>query len=259
MANSEASTPNHKFDARTIQLLVIITIVSIIIVAVFAFLTWSPRIGTAHILAVTISPNTPSPGETITITAEVESEPTNWQPDVLLEYYAYFASHGKDGGLMHHSGGNFYTRNIGPFLNGTEIWLVVIASLYSKHPDLNADHIIQIGTVLRGGPSGLLIENLNHTPQQPRRGDTVRITADVTSNATLDEVTLIFSHISSTDFGIANRTMTAQPSGTFAITIENPFLFGYIYEPGTLIFYRVVTRDATGNTALTLIHSYTIV
>ena len=245
----EAAIPAspRRSERRLILVLATVILAAIVVGATLAYIANRPR--EAHILAVTASPDRPTSADVITVTAEVDTAGTDWRPNVVLEYQAYFGGYDRGGGPMRFSGGGRYVLDIGPFPDRTEVWLAVAAFLGDAQVDVNADRVVQVGTVLRGGSSGLRIENLNHAPSQPRAGDTITVTAAVTTDSTLVGALLIYAYAHSPGSGIANQTMVEEAPGSFVARIYNPFLFGYIFEPGTVFQYRVVAIDMTWNTA----------
>ncbi len=248
--------PLWRSEWRLILVLATVILAAIVVGAILAYIENRPRV--AHILAVTASPDRPTSSDIITVTAEVDTAGTDWRPDVVLEYQAYFGGYDRGGGAMRFLGGSRYAIDIGPFPDRTEVWLAVAAFLLQTQVDVNADRIVQVGTVLRDGSSGLRIGNPSHSPSQPRAGDTISLTAAVTTNSTLVGAFLVYVYAHSPAFGIANQTMIEETPGSFVAIIYNPFLFGYIFEPGAVLRYRVVAIDMTWNTADSGVLSLTV-
>jgi len=156
---------------------------------------------------------------------------------------------------------NTYRMGIGSFSNGTEIWIVIVARIGIGAPVFLMNISLQIGYVLRGGASGLRISELRHAPELPTARDTIAMRTNLTStsNITVASLLFVYTHHSGVSSGVL--TMWPQPSGEYVTALKNsfqPFWSGLPYERGTVFFLRVAAKDASGNTAISGIYSFTI-
>jgi hypothetical protein len=159
---------------------------------------------------------------------------------VGLGYVAAFGATFAGGASLQPAGSGTYQTTLGPFPPGTEVWFVVVASTLDQA--VRSDfRVFQVGTVLRGGPSGLQIDSIARTPELPQSGDSVLVSANITANGnSTDAFVQAFAIVSGAAVGDFSR-MNAN------VTAFSGRLYAY---PSALVAYRIVAQDATGNTAV---------
>lgn len=141
-----------------------------------------------------------------------------------------------------------YERSLGPFEYGTEVWFVVVAALGDEVARSDFG-VFQVGTILRGGSSGLRIDSPVQTPAQPRPGDSVIVSANITSNGNFTEAAVQM-------FQILPGSAVGDVS---LITAVGTNFTGRVYAyPSALVAYRIVAWDTTGNTAVSETYTFQV-
>lgn len=261
MIPSEMKTDGTVKKSKRMIVIVIVIVVALIlaVVAVYLLLSSSRPL---RILSVSITPLSPTPNDAIKVTTQVEGGSFFDSLHVEISYNAYFADSisggGGGGGFM---SGGFVERTweIGPYPNGTEVWLLVIASTNTQGPVFSENHIIQVGQVLRNGSSGLKIEHVRRSVENPTSLDDVVVSARITSSVNITRVDVISVQCSRHSSGSGNSNVVDMGNGTYNATIM-PIGPGMTVgtEKGTIWFYRVVAIDESGNTAASEIFSFTV-
>lgn len=227
-------------------------VVVAIIIAVlgYNYLGGSPG-GHLKINSVTVSPEQPSGQDTLTVTASLDYS-SSTAVSVNLYYETYFNQSGSGQGSMTRRGGGSFDTHIGPFPDGTEVWLFVIA-WQGGDMEYYANKTVQVGHVERGGASGLSICCISHTQTQPSPAGELDVSAQVSSSAAITDVVLLFDTYPQTDEPSAGtlRMEVTQPGNYSALLGPSGPFGGRILTNGEHYACRVAARDATGNTALT--------
>jgi hypothetical protein len=141
-----------------------------------------------------------------------------------------------------------------PFSNGTEVWFMVGATGYDSSFAVSEDYILQIGQIERSNISSITISNIHQFPQTPTKEDTVvTVSADITSNITLTDTWFGYKHFTENGSGGGSGIMGHKSGYTFEEEI-------YISDEdeGTMIFYKIAAKDASGNTATSPTFNFTI-
>jgi hypothetical protein len=231
-------------------LLATVAIVSSLVVIVTAVASQSSDryAGPLRIASVTYTPEAPGPGAEILVRAEVVGQ-LILPMDVNLQYATYFERTAAGGGEMVALGDRVYESRVPGFPDGTEVWFVVAVSAPGRDPVVSDSFTIDIGSVPRGSASGLRITEVSHAPAEPMPWEVLTVGATVTSLSPQREVHIAYMAFcpSRPPVGIdPEMTMVAPTRYTF--TIETPGECAGM--PGTVLLYRVLAVDATGNTAV---------
>lgn len=237
-------------DRKLVLFLVSAALVSSTIVA--AASAWAPGVpenlrGPLRIASVTHAPDQPQPGQPIAVTVQVAGEIVG-TTTVRIQYAAYFAVVASGGGAMTPVGSRTYTEVLPSFPDGTEVWYVVGVSVPGRDPILSDSVAVDVGTVLRGGESGLRVVDVRHTPEQPWFGEPITVEAVVSSRAAVAEVDIAYmSFCREATIPIDPPMVPAAPTVyTFTIEPDGPCA----RSPGSVLLYRVLAVDVTGNTAV---------
>ena len=248
-------TPTHvPWERRALKgpvlLIVSIAILSSLVVAAAAVVSRTPDTfsGPIRVASVTFGPQNPSPGEEITVRAEVAGALVA-PLDVDLQYAAYFAVVEAGGGPMTPVGNRQYEMTIRGFPDGTEVWFVVAASSPNEGPAVSASFTVDVGTVPRGGASGLRVYDVTHTPTSPAAFESVTVEATVTSYARVDQVNIAYMGFcrARPPVGIDPDMIPVAPT-RYTFTINDTGSCTGV--PGTVLLYRILAVDDSGNTAV---------
>ena len=199
--------------------------------------------------AISTSPEAPRAGQPVTVTAELAGNYLAPQT-VTLQYATYFALVSTANFPMAYVAHRTYESTIGPFPDGTEVWVVIAASGPNGEPLLSDSYTFAVGTVPRGGPSGLRITDVRHTPTQPEMYDSyLTVDATVASASPVVGVDLAYMAFcpNRRPIGIDPPMSPTAPT-RYTITFEMPQECAY--QSGTILLYRVLAVDASGNTAV---------
>ncbi|HYS71190.1 MAG TPA: hypothetical protein VEM95_02095 [Thermoplasmata archaeon] len=222
-----------------------------------------------RILSIDISPDPAVPGTAIVVDVHAEGGSALSPLSVELHYASFFAGGGGGGGTMEDRGGGHFTSDLPALENHTEVWLFAYAYTRSQGPVFSSHLVFPVGTILRGGASGLAFTNVTQVPERPGPLDTVKVTARVDSAATITEVRSAFAwlHMS---FGSFGATSFSSGGGEGPVQEASPGVYttafpgmggapgGGGFEHGTVWFYRLTAADDTGNVAGTDILSFTV-
>lgn len=249
---------------RKRRLLLITIAVSVVVVgSVVAYLLLQPG-PPLDLLGVSLSPNPATPDQPITVTAQVQGGTFLAQVSVLLQYTAFFTGGPSGGSTMFHKGGETYATTIGPFANGTAVWLVVTAS--DGHGfQLASNLTAEVGTISSGGASGLRINSVVLEPPHPTSLDDPTLTVNVTSSAAVTGVYLSTIYFYST----ARSTASGGGGGQMMLNAEGNYtsfpgmLFGMGPSPygttvGTIWLYRVGAQDSAGHAVLSPVYTFSV-
>ena len=205
-------------------------------------------VGPTRVASVTVAPENPAAGQSIVVRAVVAG--TVVSPlTVMVQYASYFGVVSAGGGTMFPLGDRAYELVLPEtFPGGTELWLLVAVSAPGMDPVLSDSITIEIGSVPRGGPSGLRITDVTHTPTEPLAFEPVTVEAVVTSTAPIAEVDAAYMSFCRQQGRTIDPPMSPVAPTRFTITIHPTDLCGS--QTGTLLVYRVLAVDSTGNTAV---------
>ncbi|KAF5433552.1 hypothetical protein C5S35_16110 [Candidatus Methanophagaceae archaeon] len=232
---SAAVKENKRKSVSTVAVLVIITGLCI-----WGF---TPS-GDITIINVTQTPENPESGDAITVIAEIAGG------SPFLGVSASLYCSGRMAGTVTSVDKNKYSFTFAyPFEDGTEKWYMIRAG-----DKISEVYILQVGHVERSNITSLAITDVIQTPEQPATAtSSVDISAKVTSNVTISEVTL--EHMRFYEHGRGGGYGSMQPDGN--ATYEDSICTEF-YESGTQVFYRISAKDESGNTAVTQVHSFTL-
>ncbi|MCD4767138.1 MAG: hypothetical protein K8R34_13435 [Methanosarcinales archaeon] len=229
-----------KESKRTIVFIVAV----LVIIAGICIWGFTPS-GDINIISVSQTPENPQPGDTITVIAEISGG------SPFLGVSASLHSSGRMDGTVTSIDNNKYSFTFSyPFEDGTEKWYVIRAG-----DKISEVYILQVGHVERSNITSLAITDVIQTPEKPTTAtSSVEISAKVTSNVTISEVTLEHMRFSKHG-GSGGGYGTMQPHGndTYEDSIHSQY-----YESGTQIFYRITAKDESGNTAVTPVYTFTL-
>ncbi|MEA1999603.1 MAG: hypothetical protein U9N61_09840 [Euryarchaeota archaeon] len=200
--------------------------------------------GDINIISVSQTPENPQPGDTITVIAEISGG------SPFLGVSASLHNSRRMEGTVTSIDNNKYSfTSPHPFEDGTEKWYVIRAG-----DKISEAYILQVGHVQRSNITSLAITDVIQTPEKPTTAtSSVGISAKVTSNVTISEVTLehmrFYEHGSGGGYG----TMQTHGNDTYEDSIHSQ-----CYESGTRVFYRIIAKDESGNTAVTPVYTFTL-
>jgi len=244
------SVPRKRKPLRgLVVFLIAVVVASSTLIAAAA---WSVRIpvnmaGPLRVASVAYTPANPVPGQGVVVTAEVAGSLVS--PLVAtVQFAAYFGTIESGSVPMTPIGQRTYTAALPEFPDGTEVWFVVAASWGDASPVISGSYTVNVGTVLREGPSGLSVDDVRHSPAQPRRYEPITIDASVSSRSPVTEVAVAYMAFCPQRPVPIDPPMFVVAPNHYTITIE-PLRE---CEDGTAItfLYRVLAIDATGNTAV---------
>lgn len=228
-----------------------VAVVSSLFVVAAASVAPSPAAymtGPMRIESVSFAPEHPQPGQPVTVTAQVGGAAA-FPRSVDLQYAAYFGTVASGGGPMASVGNRLYALTVDGFPAGTEVWFVVAVSTANEGPVLSTSFTVPIGTVVRDGPSGLRISDVSHSPTQPAPWERIMIEATVASASPVTEVDVAYMSFCRTVQPVTiDPPMYTIAPNTYTIEIEQPGQCAS--QPGSILVYRVIARDASGNTAV---------
>lgn len=212
------------------------------------------------------SPTQPLPGQAIQVYATLESLQSLSPPDAFqLIWWAYFgpasATWPPTSGEVPFQPyqGNEYTASLGPFANGTEVtfvaavnhWGTATVRFFQSPPQ-----VIDIGTVTRGGPSGLSLSAPGLIHPSTDSGTTLGVWINSSAAITVAQAFLA-GNLAWTfpngagSFAVGAPIFNLTASGGYYSVYFDPSTLipaGYTHLSGTLDF-EFVAQDATGNTA----------
>lgn len=233
------------------NIIIVVCVVVIFLGLGYYLLSKDPG-GPARIVEVTHSPQNPQPGETITLTAEVEgvSGPTAYV------YNSYFGTSTPSGSgtFFGSMGGGEYSTQLYVFPeNGKEVSCFVIAWDGAGNPALSDEHVIQIGYVERSDITSLEISNVSHgTPPNPGTSTTVDAYADIQTDAPpIDAKVISFYYGKNGTCSICEGSeMSLQTENTYRGEIA-PFIMDENWPSNPVtVMYKVVAKDNMGNTTV---------
>ena len=224
------------------------------LVVIAGILIWGFTPSEINIIGVTQTPENPQPGDEITVIAEISGGSPFFGVTPRFEYSSYFGEGGCGGGTMTSIGigSNKYSYTIrSSFVEGTGIWYMIGAG-----DKISREYITLVGHVERSNMTSLAITDVIQTPEKPTTATTsVQIRANVTSNATVSEVTLkyirFYEHGGGTGSGSMHSAGNDSYEGGISLSKRNE-----PYKSGTQVFYRITAKDESGNTAVTPVYTF---
>jgi hypothetical protein len=230
--------------------IVAIICVVLLVTAVLAYLIlFAPSIPISAV-SVSISPENPVPGDTVTIIADVEGGDGLFGPSVHVSYKTHFGTSGTGGGSMRAMGGGRYELDTHYQLsNGTVVWFVVSASASDTGPVFSEPYTFQVGSVMMNGPSGLKIENVTHVLGDPTSSDPVTVSATITSSSNVTEARAPAAYFIRFGSGGHSGPMSHVNGDIYTAQIS-PSISGHVFPSGATCFYRIGAADESGNHAL---------
>ncbi len=250
--------PSRRIPAKAVFILIV---AAVAVAGVVVYLVTTGQFGGAptggkegggemKILDITHSPQNPSPGENITLTATIEGT-SGYVPHDEYNYYfgtGLGAGLSGGGGMWDSVSNGNYTRGLYSADNGTEISYFVIVWNSDGNPTISDEHIIQVGHVERSDITTLSISNVNHDPP-PSSGtmSSIHVYATVQSDAPSIDVDIIYTFA---------RKGGSSGGGSGGGTLSENTYEGRIYgapdsgwSSGTVVKYKIVAKDNMANTA----------
>jgi len=177
-----------------------------------------------------------SPGEYKTVTVTVENckrcyilknlllnQGCNWYQMNQIDEHHYNAS------------------NIGALQNDI-VWCVITAIGYSGEIE-EEEFLVEVGQIERSNISSLTISNISHSKED----DSARVTADVTSNVTISNVSVATFVVDSD--AVSGDCSSIQPMFNITEKTFQPPSFAMGNGPGK-IYFKIVAQDESGNIAI---------
>lgn len=230
-------------------------------------------VGSLNPYAISIvrwSPDPPVAGQSFQVFATITSlQDLPFGERLSLIWWAYFGSASlsspSPSGVVVFDPyqGNQYVATLGPFSNGTEVTFVasleVQGSVQGSSPTKlyqSLPHAVDIGTVVRGGASGLSLSAPAFVRPTVYPGSILGVWINSTSPITVAQVLVAGAFTYSTPtgggyFGLGALVFDLTASGSYYSKYFGPgslFPDAYTHLTGTLD-YEFVTQDASGNTA----------
>ncbi len=245
--------PPHRRRLLGIGIAVAVAIVG----SVLAYLASQPG-PPLRILDVRVSPDPGVPGQPMTVTARIEGGTFLRPLGVSAEYTSFFAYGSGGGAGLYARGGDAYSGTVGPFPNGTAVWVVVVASDGATRR--YAGVTVEVGQVLQGGPSGLRINSVILDPPQPTSLDMPEVIVNVTGAANLTSVTFAYTGFSASGGGSGMTAMFPTASGDYYTPLFGTFggTPSGMTAVGATWVYRIAAQDDTGNTVLSPAYNFTV-
>ncbi len=216
------------------------------------------------LLSVSVSPNPVVPDQPVTVTAQVQGGSFLAPLSVSVEYNTFFGTGSSGGSTLFHRSGESYSAAIGPFGNGTAVWLIVTAS--DGHAfQLSGNLTVIVGTLSQGGATGLRINSVALNPPHPTSLDNPTLTVNVTSSAAVTDVYLttlyMYASSGSTSSGGGSGSMMRDAHGNYTAFPGMFFGMGpgsYGTTVGTIWLYRIGAQDAAGHAVLSPVYTFTV-
>lgn len=255
-------SPEEEARRRRKRLIVLgLLIAAVLVGAVVAYILVQPG-PPLKILSVSVSPDPAVPDQRLTVTAQIQGGSFLAPVGVMMNANTFFANVGGGGGSLLPRGGGTYSGSLGPFPNGTAVWIVVSATAGGVTRQ-SGSLTVDVGTVPQDGASGLRLNAVVLNPPQPTPLDMPVLTANITSAATITDVTLSLVWFASGQYsgGSGTTGMSTTSSGNYTTTP----LYGFGGGPGTggttvgtVWLYRIGAQDSTGNTLLSPVYNFTV-
>jgi hypothetical protein len=174
--------------------------------------------------------------------------------NVNLQYAAYFRIISAGSVAMTPVGGRVYEATLPGFPSGTELWMVAGVTSGTREPVISQSHSIQVGTVPRGGQSGLSISDVSHSVGQFQQPMPVTIEATVQSFSPITHVDVAYMAFCAERSPVpVDPPMTMAAPQRYSITITTPDPCSWAVS--ATLLYRVLAVDASGNTAVSDVYT----
>ena len=254
----DPGTPEEAWRRRRRLMWVTVAAVGVVVGSVLAYVALQPG-PPLRILSVSVSPEPGVPDQPLTVTAHIQGGTFLRPVGVSADYVSFFAYEAGGGGGLYAKGGDTYSGTVGPFPNGTAVWIVVVASDGQSTRSSNG-LTVDVGLVPEGGPSGLRLTTVVLDPPQPTSLDMPKVTVNVTSAANVTSVTLAYVGFSASGGGSGMTAMFPTPSGDYYIPLFGTFggTPSGMTTVGAVWMYRIGAEDSTGNTVLSPIYNFTV-
>lgn len=218
---------------------------------------------TLSIQDVRWTPAHPVGGQPITVLANL-SGPTNpfaYSPVFSLLIWAYYNDSVFGAQFFNNIQGNLYGARLGAFPNGTEVTFMIQG--YTTTPDSGPVYaaspafVLDVGTVRRGGPSGLTIGGPNLQVNAYGGG---LFSAWINSTAPVETAQILFSGYFTYTDAQGPESGSIQVLGWNLTGSQSSYTFsapGGVFGPLTaehvhaVVWYKFVARDTSWNTATT--------
>lgn len=205
------------------------------------------------------APETVAPYEEFPVRITLAGEPMS-PLTVNLQYAAYFGTVESGAVAMTPGPGRTYEASIPGFPDRTEVWFVAGITSGMREPMISESFSVRVGTLARGGASGLAISDVTHTVQsfgaefRGPSGAPVTIEATVASRSPITHVDVAYMAFCSQQLSMPidpEMTIAAPQRYTITITTPEPCTFAQ----SAILLYRVLAVDASGNTAVSDVFS----
>ena len=266
MRKPAAGTPEEESRRRRRRLLGIVAVLvtaAVVVVAVLAYVLMQPG-PPLDLRSVGFSPDPAVPDETVTVTAHVQGGTFLAPVAAQVSYDSFFGNGPSGSSSLFHVSGDAYTTTIGPFSNGSVVWLVVGAS-DGHRLEFASNLTLTVGTVSQGGATGLRIDSVVLTPPHPTSLDTPTLPVNATSSAPIESAELSAKYFGVSGYfpssggstgdlqRVSEGNYTSFPGMFFGIM---PYSYGTTV--GTRWFYRVGVQDSAGAAVLSPVYTFTV-
>lgn len=215
-----------------------------------------PSEASLRIVEVGVAPAIPIPDRILTVFATVEGGSQLSPASVWLFHASSYRNELASAQRMTSMGQGARSSEIGPFANGAEVWIVVVAMTPTQGPVFSEHVVLAVGAVVKDA-ANLSVADVHLLPNAP--GPTTRVTvlASVLPMNFVTKVFLTWGWFTRTIAGAGNQFMGTQDGIVYAAPIIDT---GPVrsFPAGTFFFYRVAAIDAVGLTADSGVRSFTI-
>lgn len=210
--------------------------------------------GPAHLRldSVAVSPEPVVPGSEVNVSAQVTGV---LHPRVYVAYGVEFVRPEAGAVAMVRVAGDLFSARIGPFGEGAHVWLFVAAFVGEAAPVSSEPTAFVVGDPPPGGVSTLQIAGVAQSPMDPRFAfQDVSVSADVTSSAAIQSVTLTYVRVRREGGDGATVAMAGGNGSPYFANI--PRWEGS--DAWVLVGYRIAASDAAGSRAVTAVRMYLV-
>jgi len=190
--------------------------------------------------SLTHSPEKPTPSDTVTVTAAIQSEYD------LVSVSLHYSVDGSSSDIDMTSSGTDYTADIGPFSHGEEIKYEVAAEdemgviIYSEENSFTVEE--EPGDDDDDDdddePDGSLkISDISVEPEEPDAGSSIRVSAVIESDHDISKVTVYYW---TEGEDARSKSMSKRGGGKYDATLGR-------FEEGSTLYYNITASDEDGN------------
>ncbi len=261
-----AATPEEQSRRRRRRLLGVVAVVVTVVAIVGAALSYvllQPG-APLDLLGVRVTPDPAVPDQPLTVTAQVQGGTFLAPLGVSVQYDTFFGTGPSGTSTLFHGSGESYSATVGPFSNGSVLWLIVMAS-DGRRFEVFGNLTVVVGTLAGEGSSGLRINTVVLNPPHPTSLDVPTLTVNATSSADITRVYLSARFYSPT---VRSSAMGGTSGDMMPGTQGNYTTFpGMLYgngpvssgtTVGTIWFYRVGVQDSAGAAVLSPVYTFTV-